>query len=171
MRILFLDLDTLRPDHLGCYGYHRDTSPNIDRLAREALVFDNYYCADAPCLPSRAGLMTGRFGIHTGVVGHGGTAADMRLEGWRRGFQDRLAWESLPAFLRSVGLRTVTISPFAERHGAWWFYAGFSEAYNTGLRGMESAEHVTPTVLDWIERNGQEDNWLLHVNYWDPHAP
>jgi len=34
MKVLFLDLDTLRPDHLGCYGYHRNTSPNIDRIAR-----------------------------------------------------------------------------------------------------------------------------------------
>ena len=81
MRILFLDLDTLRPDHLGCYGYHRNTSPNIDRIAAEGTRFTNYFCSDAPCLPSRAALMTGRHGIHTGVVGHGGTTADMRIEG------------------------------------------------------------------------------------------
>ena len=43
MRLLFLDLDTLRPDHLGCYGYHRNTSPNVDRVAGEGLRFDNYY--------------------------------------------------------------------------------------------------------------------------------
>ena len=171
MRILFLDLDTLRPDHLGCYGYHRDTSPNIDRIAAQGVRFDNYYCSDAPCLPSRAALITGRFGIHTGVVGHGGTAADMRLEGESRGFSDRLRRESLPAFLRSVGLETVTISPFAERHGAWWFYAGFKEMHNTGRGGMESAEEITPTVLSWIERNATRDNWFLHVNYWDPHTP
>ena len=171
MRILFLDLDTLRPDHLGCYGYPRATSPNIDRIAAQGLVFENYYCADAPCLPSRAGLMTGRFGIHTGIVGHGGTAADMRLEGAPRDFQDRLASESLPAFLRSAGIRPVTISPFAERHSAWWFYAGFSEMYNPGKCGMESAEDVTPTALDWITRNAKQDDWFLHINYWDPHTP
>lgn len=171
MRILFLDLDTLRPDHLGCYGYHRVTSPNLDRIAAQGVRFDGYHCADAPCLPSRAGLVTSRFGIHTGVVGHGGTAADMRLEGRSRGFSDRLRRESLPAFLRAAGLTTVTISPFAERHGAWWFLAGFQEVYNTGRGGLESAEEVTPVVLDWISRHAKADDWFLHVNYWDPHTP
>ena len=171
VRILFLDLDTLRPDHLGCYGYHRNTSPTIDRIASEGVRFNNYYCSDAPCLPSRAALMTGKFGIHSGIVGHGGTAADLRLEGASRGFADLCGRHNLPAFLRQVGLRTVTISPFAERHSAWWFYAGFNEMYNTGQRGMESAEAVTPTAVDWIRRNAGQDNWFLHINYWDPHTP
>jgi choline-sulfatase len=171
MRILYLDLDTLRADHLGCYGYHRNTSPNIDRIARQGVRFDNYYCSDAPCLPSRSALMSGMFGIHTGVVGHGGTAADMRLEGASRGFRDQIAHTSMPAVVRSAGLRTALISPFGERHSAWWFYAGYNEMYNTGKGGMESAEEVTPTVLDWINRNGRDDNWFLHVNYWDPHTP
>jgi arylsulfatase A-like enzyme len=43
MRILYIDIDSLRPDHLGCYGYHRNTSPNIDALARESVRFDNLY--------------------------------------------------------------------------------------------------------------------------------
>lgn len=171
MRILFLDLDTLRPDHLGCYGYHRNTSPNIDSIAKQGVRFSNYFCSDAPCLPSRAALMSGRFGIHTGVVGHGGTAGDMRLEGSPRQFRDRMAFDSLSSFLKRSGFRTVTVSPFAERHGAWWFYSGFNEMYNTGKGGMESAEDITPTVLKWIDRNAEDDNWFLHVNYWDPHTP
>ena len=44
MRILYLDLDSLRPDHLGCYGYPRNTSPNIDLIAKEGVTFTNYYC-------------------------------------------------------------------------------------------------------------------------------
>ncbi len=171
MRILFLDLDTLRPDHLGCYGYHRNTSPNIDAVAKQGVLFTNYYCSDAPCLPSRAALFTGRFGIHTGVVGHGGTAADMRLEGSSRGFRDRLDREAMTIMLRKAGLKTVTVSPFGERHGAYWFYAGFNEMHNTGKGGLESAEDITPTVLGWIKSNAYKDNWFLHVNYWDPHTP
>ncbi len=171
MRILLLDLDTLRPDHLGCYGYHRDTSPNIDRIAREGVRFDNYYCSDAPCLPSRAALVTGQHGIRSGIVGHGGTAADLRLEGRERGFGSRASQHSLWMYLRQRGLRTVSVSPFADRHSAWWFNAGFNETVDTGHRGMESAEEVTPWALDWIERRAREENWLLHINYWDPHTP
>ena len=61
MRFLFLDLDTLRPDHLGCYGYHRNTSPNIDRIASQGVRFDEYHVPDAPCLPARAALISGMF--------------------------------------------------------------------------------------------------------------
>jgi arylsulfatase A-like enzyme len=171
VRILYLDLDTTRPDHLGCYGYHRDTSPNIDRIAAEGVRYDNYYCSDAPCLPSRTALVTGMHGIHTGVVGHGGVVADLRVEGPSRGFRDRQDRECLPALLRSAGLHTALVSPFAQRHASWSFYAGFSEMHNTGKGGGESAEEITPAALAWIDANAKRDDWFLHVNYWDPHTP
>jgi hypothetical protein len=52
MRILYIDIDSLRPDHLGCYGYHRNTSPNIDAIAADGVRFNNVYTPDALCLPS-----------------------------------------------------------------------------------------------------------------------
>lgn len=171
MRFLYLDCDTLRPDHLGCYGYLRNTSPHIDRLAAQGLRCDNYYVTDAPCLPSRAALYMGRFGIHTGVVGHGGSAADPRLEGPTRGFRQSRETASWMDILREAGLHTVSISPFAERHSSWWFYRGFSEMINPGKGGMERADEVAPLALDWINRHGREDNWFLQVNMWDPHTP
>ena len=171
MRILYLDCDTLRPDHLGCYGYLRNTSPSIDRMAQEGLRCDNYYASDAPCLPSRAALFMGRFGIHTGVVSHGGTAADPRLEGAPRRFRQSPETASWMDILREVGLHTVSVSPYAERHSAWWFYRGFREMYNPGKCGGERADEVAPLALDWIKRRGAEDNWFLQVNMWDPHTP
>ncbi|MGG6312764.1 sulfatase family protein [Paenibacillus macerans] len=171
MKVLLLDLDSTSPSHLGCYGYQRNTSPNIDQIAREGVRFTNYYTSDAPCLPSRTALMTGRFGIHTGVVGHGGTAADMRHEGEQREFKSRLTLESLPALFRAEEMYTALISPFGERHSSWPFYAGFNEMHNTGRSGAESAEEVTPIVLDWLEKNANKESWMLYVNYWDPHTP
>lgn len=173
MRILFLDLDSTSPDHLGCYGYHRNTSPNIDKIAAEGVRFTNYYTSDAPCAPSRTALMTGQFGIRNGLVGHGGTAGDMKLEGEKRELMGRLTrGGSLPSYLNLAGnLNTVLISPFAQRHSTFHFYAGFNEILNTGKYGNESAEHVTPVALDWIERNAKKEDWFLYINYWDPHTP
>ena len=171
MRILYIDIDTLRPDHLGCYGYHRNTSPNLDALAQRGVRFENCYNTDAPCLPSRAALWSGRCGFHTGVVNHGGTAADPFIEGPNRGFRDLLDATSWMGALRRAGFYTVTVSPFGERHAAWSWYAGYREIYNPGRGGIEIADEVTPYALDWIQRNAQRDNWFLHVNYWDPHTP
>ncbi|MDQ1913841.1 sulfatase [Paenibacillus sp. GD4] len=173
MRILFLDLDSTSPDHLGCYGYQRNTSPNIDRIAAEGVRFTNYYTSDAPCAPSRTALMSGKFGINNGLVGHGGTAGDMKPEGRERELMGKLTrGGSLPSYLNLVGnLNTVLISPFPQRHSTFHFYAGFNEIMNTGGYGNESAEEVTPTALDWIERNASKDDWFLYINYWDPHTP
>lgn len=171
MRILYIDIDALRPDRLGCYGYHRNTSPHIDRLAAEGVRFDEYYTPDAPCLPSRTAMYSGRFGIQTGVVGHGGAAAERRIEAATRGFRDRFGVDGLAARLQQAGLHTTMISPFGQRHSAWWFYAGFHEMHNTGFGGMESAEQIDPVVFPWLERNAARDGWFLHVNFWDVHTP
>ena len=61
MRVLFIDIDTLRPDHMSCYGYGRKTTPCIDSVCREGIRYDRYYCSDAPCLPSRAALLDEAF--------------------------------------------------------------------------------------------------------------
>ncbi len=172
MRILYLDLDTLRPDHLGCYGYHRNTSPTIDWIASEGICFDNYFCSDAPCLPSRSAMMSGMFGIHNGAVNHGGRHAELRNQGESRSFHNYIGNNSLPANLKNQGgLHTAYIGGFGERHSTFSYYAGFREIHDTGKGGMESAEEVTPAALEWIEKNAGKDDWYLHVNYWDPHTP
>lgn len=171
MKVLFVDIDTLRPDHMGCYGYGRNTTPNIDQVAKEGVRFDNYYCSDAPCLPSRAALVSGNFGIKNGVVGHGGTAADRFNEGITREFQDNRDLWNFHNIFRRAGLYTASVSTFPERHSAWWFLAGFQESYNQGGKGMESGETVLPYALDCLERNKEREDWYLHVHFWDPHTP
>jgi choline-sulfatase len=171
MRVLYIDIDTLRADHLGCYGYHRLTSPNIDRVAAQAVRFERCYASDVPCLPSRTALVSGRFGTHNGVVGHGGTAADPFLEGRDRSFSQRLVRNSFPSLLRKLGLRTATISSFAERHSAYQWHAGFQETMSPGKRGLENADEVFALAREWLERHGRSERWFLHVQFWDPHTP
>jgi len=171
MRILFVDIDTLRPDHMSCYGYERCTTPNMDAVAEQGMRFENYYCSDAPCLPSRAALVTGMFGIHNGAVGHGGTAADVRLEGASRSFRASTNEGNLHNVFRKAGLYTASISTFAERHSSYWFNAGFNETINVGGGGMESGEEVLPNALSWLEHNKNREDWFLHLHLWDPHTP
>ena len=57
MKVILFDIDTLRADHMGCYGYGRDTTPVMDGIAKEGVCFDRYYCPNAPCLPSRASMV------------------------------------------------------------------------------------------------------------------
>jgi len=169
MRVLYIDIDTLRPDHLGCYGYHRNTSPNIDRIAAEGVRFDACYVSDSPCLPSRAALYSGKCGIRNGAINHGGEAADLYLNPDQRQF--KTLNDNYVLQLRHAGLYPVTVSPFGERHSSFWFYNGFQEMYNTGKSGNETADEILPVALDWLDRRGGEHDWYLHVNIWDPHTP
>ncbi|MCZ7647388.1 MAG: sulfatase [Planctomycetota bacterium] len=171
MRVVYIDIDSLRTDHLSCYGYHRKTTPNIDRLAADGVRFTNFYATDTPCLPSRTALFSGRFGIHTGVVNHGGTNADIRIEGPGRGFRSVSTHHALAERLRMAGWYTASISPFPHRHSAYQIWEGFHETFDTGGNGNERAEVCYPYVERWLEHNKDRDNWFLHFNYWDPHTP
>jgi arylsulfatase A-like enzyme len=172
MNVLYIDIDSLRPDHLGCYGYHRATSPNIDAVAAEGLRFENCYVPDAPCLPSRTAMTTGRFGVHTGVVNHGGVASQPHIWGRDRGFACNLTDANWATTYQRAGYHTVAFSPFAQRHGAWHWYAGFMEMHNTGGGGQENAHEIDPQVTDWLERwKAKEQPFFMWVNVWDPHTP
>lgn len=170
MRILYIDCDSLRPDHLGCYGYERETSPNIDRIAEDGRVFTNFYASDAPCLPSRTAFYTGRFGYHTGVINHGGRNADPRRHGGVRESRYPRKYRTLATILKEEGLKTAMVSPFPARHDGWQVVEGFVETYDTGGGGGETADDVYPFARDWLADNAADDDWFLHVNFWDPHT-
>lgn len=68
MKVILIDIDTVRPDRMSCYGHEAPTTPNLERLCRGGVRFDRAYAADTPCVPSRASLLTGRFGACTGCV-------------------------------------------------------------------------------------------------------
>ena len=70
MKIVFVVIDTLRADHLGCYGYNKKTSPNIDRIASDGAIFERAYASDVPTQPSFTAMFTGQRGVKTGIVSH-----------------------------------------------------------------------------------------------------
>jgi choline-sulfatase len=170
MRILYFDIDSCRPDHLGCYGYQRPTSPVIDDLAQKSILFRQCHTSDAPCLPSRAALFSGRFGINNGVTCHDGPASQLRYAG--RGHQHDPRSPMWMRYLQLQNWETIGFSGFGQRHLAWWFFAGFTQNFGNQLPGYsETATEVTEKVLWWLRANGTTQNWFMHVNYWDVHHP
>jgi len=169
MRIVLFDIDCLRPDHLGCYGYARPTSPNIDAIAKDGVRFDHCYCASSPCLPSRTAWSSGRFGIRNGVTSNVGAGADyyMRCRNYGGPHDDN---QMLMRRLRQLGLDTISVSNFADRHNGYYFMCGWSEYLTPNLKGGgETAEEVNAVALDWLKKNAGRDNYLIHINYWDTH--
>jgi arylsulfatase A-like enzyme len=169
MRILYIDLDCCRPDHLSVYGYHRQTSPNLERIAAEAVSFRHCYCANSPCLPSRASLFSGRFGINNGIVSHHGPGEVFRPI-WRSHWRD-MQRPLLQNYLWQRGMKTVSFSCFHDRHNAYWFCHGWQELHTfTRKRGQETADEVNAAFLPWFRAHGREDNWFIHLHYWDIHS-
>ena len=171
MRAIFFDIDCLRPDHLGCYGYNRPTSPNIDTVAKQGVRFDRYYCADSPCLPSRMNWSSGRFGIRNGVVSNTGVGAKFHIR--TRNYQGPIPDnDMLMRQLRKkpAGVQPVSFSNFADRHNMFWFECGWAEFHTPNLKGGgENADEIHEPLMQWLKCNAKREDYLLHINYWDAH--
>jgi arylsulfatase A-like enzyme len=160
MKVILFVIDTLRADHLGCYGYHRETSPNIDRLAKEGVLFENAYPSDVPTQPSFTSMFTGQRGILTGIVSHSRT--------------ENLS-ESVPyltEILAQNGVTTAAVSTLYMMRR--WFARGFKYYMNpvAGVRRrlqQVDAEEINRMALPWIREHRDED-FFLFVHYWDPHG-
>jgi arylsulfatase A-like enzyme len=169
VRVLYFDIDSLRADHLGCYGYPRPTSPNIDRLAREGMRFDRCYVTDSPCMPSRTSFITGRFGFHHGIVTHGERHNQPNIPQTLYG-GPQADYQLLPIRLRQAGWAAHGFSTFPVRHSNAFFSLGWSGMHTPSLQtGGEKAGEVADAVIDWLERNGDNDDSFLYINFWDPH--
>ena len=168
MKILYVDVDSLRPDHTGPYGYDRNITPHLDQMTETSVMFDRYYCSDSPCLPSRTALTSGTHGITNGVIGHFGDDARFRLDAGHAPHPTR---PLLGQALNAAGYTCAAVSSFAERHRAYYFMGNFRENVQvTPDMGDEPADMITDAALAWIERHRDVEDWYLHLTYWDPHT-
>jgi arylsulfatase A-like enzyme len=119
VHIILYVLDALRPDHLGCYGYERDTSPWIDGLAREGAVFDSCFTSSTWTRPVAASILTGAYpALH-----------QTRFR--THAFSTRLA--TLPDLLRDGGFHSAAFSTMGNVAGSMGFDRGFDEYHDIFL--------------------------------------
>lgn len=178
MHVLVIDIDSLRPDHVGAYGYGRDVTPHIDAFADDAVRFDRAYVSDSPCMPSRAAVLSGRHGANTGVVTHGPRSQTLASPTSRRRWPGkRGAWRTLPEVLYARRWRTVAVASF-PRHPAPWFHQGWRELYTPQeppgraesfqtVRG----EVVADRGVEIVREHDPAEDLCCYLQFWDPHAP
>jgi len=104
--IVIIVIDTLRADHLSLYGYSKRTSPNIDGLAEESLVFDRAFAAGIPTVPAITTLLTGLHPFCHGIVCHMGPNAIL---------SEQILL--LPQLLKKGGYTTVAVDNLVVHRG------------------------------------------------------
>jgi arylsulfatase A-like enzyme len=173
--VLLVSLDTTRADHLSVYGYARPTSPNLDALAREAVVYERAYSTTSWTLPAHASLFTGKYPSSHGVR-HDPEGALVLADaiGAHEGIRARAlgAGEAtLAALLRDAGWRTGAVvgGPWLLR--TFGLGEGFDSYDDRGIRNSSGrrARDVTESALAWLD-SGPEP-FFLFLNYFDPHVP
>jgi len=181
MKTIIIDIDSLRPDHLGCYGYQKEITPAIDSLAQDGTVFERAYACASPSLPSRAAILSGRWPESNEVVTHGPKAQEMnspyfwsyeKKKEWQGDLRD---WWNLPELFFHEGIKTCGISSFARYPVPWMMrtWDNFIQPHSTmeqGTHATVDGVEVREEALNWLEKNYESD-FLLYVQFWDPHVP
>lgn len=160
LNLVIITLDTTRADHLGCYGYFRDTSPHLDAFAAEALLFENAYAPMATTLPTHVSLFTGLHPLEHGVlanVSHGGSPFGMKKAVVPAARLAREAGYATAAF--------VSATPVKKHSG---IADGF-ETFNEPRKLTRKARPTTDLALKWLDAH-RDRQFLLWVHYFDPHA-
>jgi arylsulfatase len=169
-RVILITCDTLRADHLGCYGYGRPTSPNLDALAAEATVFDDAWSSAPLTGPSLSALLTGRIPDEVGVTNN---RELMPSEVVTLAEVARDAGVATAAFVSNGVLRRPAAS-----QGDLGVAQGFQQ-FDDRMTGKElnrglmerAADATTDAVLSWLATRAADEPFLLWVHYQDPHGP
>jgi arylsulfatase A-like enzyme len=160
--LVLVTVDTLRADHLGCYGYARPTSPHIDALAAGAERYTRCQATSAWTVPSHASLFTGRFpsqhGAHNIPTPRG---EEQRFRGLGSG--TRTLAEALAAEGYRTGAFVSNAVYLAPKLG---FGRGF-EVYEARRLG---ADALNEPLLRWLDERDPRP-FFLFVNYMDAHRP
>ncbi len=194
MKTIFILMDSLNRHYLSAYGASKVKTPNLDRLAERGIVFEQHYAGSLPCMPARRELFTGRLNFleapwgpiepwdcclpvelkkqkgtychmitdHYHYFHSGGEAYHTLFDSWEleRG-QEGDQWHPLvkePEIPEFIG----------KNRRPYWVNREFMNA-------EQEEDYPTPRcfqrAIDFLEHNGREDNWHLHLEVFDPHEP
>ena len=193
--IVLISVDTLRADHLSCYGYGHPTSPAIDRLAAEGVLYKRTASTASFTLPSHASMMTGLF-----PTSHGATYQNRDPRSFTVRGMDT-SYPTLAELLRDQGYDTAGFvsGPLLSRQfgfgrGFRWYDDRYDRLKSARARllsrtmlfralraagvfsdrdldSQRLAGEMNPLVESWLDSRAPGRPFFLFVHYWDPHGP
>lgn len=197
--ILFIVIDALRAKNLGCYGYSRPTSRNIDKVAKEGARFENAFSCINTTEPSLTTIFSGKYPVSHGITGHGERVKQKDIERFLES-----GVRLLPEVLKSKGYTTLAVDWLGRWHRRGYdYYSGIlrphklrphtfllyslikrlptkqqirlytltRRVYSISERKIvDNAKIVTDKAISLIKRNISK-KFFLFVHYWDVHAP
>lgn len=163
--VVLITTDTLRADHLGAYGFERNTTPNLDRLAGESLLFEDFLCEQPQTGPSLIAMHCSRLPRVTGAIRNGvpmpeGTPTAAMLFS--------AAGYDTAAIVSNWNLKP-NLSNLQQG------FAHYDADFGKGRFGKErhemTADVVTDRALTWLAARDTAKAMFFWVHYMDPHAP
>src|SRR5437868_1717493 len=165
--VIVITIDTLRADHLGCYGYKQIETPNIDALAADSALFDHAYTPVPVTLPAHTVSFTGTDPMLSGI--HDFSANKLNPE-----------QPTLASILKEHGYTTGAVigsavldRRFGLDHGFDFYYDhfDFNRLDESNLDEMERPGNVVAdTALEWLSQNSAK-KFFLWMHLYDPHYP
>jgi arylsulfatase A-like enzyme/Flp pilus assembly protein TadD len=167
LNVVLITIDTLRADHVGCYGYKQIKTPNIDSLAADGVRFERAFAVVPVTLPSHSSMLTGTYPMLSGMHDFSGNKLSP--------LQPTLA-----SVLKQAGYQTGAViaaavldSRFGLNQGFDFYYDHFefSRLDEANLDEMERPGNVVADMaLDWLAKNSQK-KFFLWMHLYDPHFP
>jgi len=155
--VLLVTIETLRADHVGGYGYERNTTPNLDRLAAEGARFRTTIAQAPFTLPSIASLMTGLTPPRHGVRNHPATLAS--------------GIETLAERFQAAGYQTAAMTRHTWLRRKSGLDQGFDEYHNNKFAAGLDARSLSLAALDWLRAREPAKPFFLWLHFLDPHLP
>jgi arylsulfatase A-like enzyme len=175
--IILISIDTLRTDSMGTYGYNKNTTPNIDRFAKNAVVYSNAYTQIPATYPSFASLMTGLTPFESGIYSNGETEIEGKPTKTGRNAERSKIDEktkTLAAILKENNYFTKALLTNVVLGGERTFLdRGFDEYKTFSYQyGKTSHGPIINETLSWMDKSANIKNpFFLWIHFLDPHSP
>jgi len=159
LNVIFFSPDTVRRDHLSCYGYGRQTTPNLDRLAKEGVLFADHVANSGWTLPQYMTMHTGMYPLT-----HGMTLLK---------FNPPLSPDvtTLATILKEHGYATQAFSSSnGYLHPQLGYGRGFDD-YFWGLGYNQATGRITQEVIKWLDKNAKQNKFFIFIHDNDTHEP